>query len=141
MARRLIRRALAVAIAVIALVGLASCTNTSAPKAAAGLTTRNVTAGDVKISITPLRVDGTGASFRVGFETHSGALDLNVARNATLTVDGAPWGNAAWSGDGPGGHHRSGTLTFVASGPARGAAHLDITGFGAPVTASWQLGP
>ena len=38
-----------------------------------------------------------------------------------------------------GGHHREGTLTFSAAGPANGDAVLTIEGLDEPATARWAL--
>lgn len=104
------------------------------------LATRTVEAGAVTVKIDPVRLDAAGAEFKVSFDTHSVNLDFDVARNATLTVAGAPWAGATWSGDGPSGHHRTGTIRFGPSGPAEGAAVLSLGGLPAPVTATWTLG-
>ena len=142
---------------VVALLGLAlfavacgsdSTTSSSPPSseqptqvpAPAGLASKTVEAGAVTVKIDPVRVDATGAEFKVAFDTHSVNLDFDVARTATLTVAGAPWPGATWSGDGPDGHHRAGTIRFGPGGPAQGAAVLSLGGLPAPVTASWTLG-
>lgn len=150
------RRVLTAVAAGIGLVVLASCASgratkgastpagaTTAPGQAApvpALATKTVDAGAVTVKIDPVRIDTGGAEFTVSFDTHSVALDLDVARNATLTVAGTPWGGATWSGDGPGGHHRTGTLRFAAAGAAQGSAVLSIGGLPGPVTATWALG-
>ena len=113
--------------------------STDAP-ARSAMGTKTVEAGAVIVKIDPVRLDATGAEFKVSFDTHSVTLDFDVARNATLTVAGAPWPGAAWSGDGPDGHHREGTIRFGAGGPAQGAAVLGLGGLPAPVTATWTLG-
>lgn len=112
--------------------------STEAP-ASSPLSSKTVEAGAVTVKIDPVRVDAVGAEFKVSFDTHSVDLDFDVARNATLTVAGAPWPGATWSGDGPDGHHRSGTIRFGASGPAQGSAVLSLGGLPAPVTATWTL--
>lgn len=73
-------------------------------------------------------------------DTHSVEPDADLAASAVLEVDGVGWPVVEWSGDGPGGHHRSGELRFDSGGPARGAARLTITGFADPVEVSWDLG-
>lgn len=118
---------------------LAACGSDDPPVAAAGLDTRTVTIGEVEVTITPTRVDDTGASFAVVFDTHSVDLDLDVADTVTLTVDGKAWTDPTWDGAGPGGHHREGTLTFTAAGPANGDAVLTIEGLDEPATAQWAL--
>ena len=109
-------------------------------RGATALATRTVPAGEVTVKVEPRQVDATGAVFKVTFDTHSEALDLDVARGATLVVGGVAWPVAGWSGDGPGGHHREGELRFSAGGPATGAAMLTISGLSKPVTATWDAG-
>ena len=114
--------------------------STQPPAAAPALATRTVEAGAVTVKIDPVRIDASGAEFKVAFDTHSVDLDFDVARNATLTVADTPWTGASWSGDGPSGHHRAGTVRFAAAGPAQGAAVLNLGGLPGPVTATWTLG-
>lgn len=118
---------------------LAACGSDDAPVAATGLDTQTVTVGEVEVTITPTRVDDTGAAFAVAFDTHSVDLDLDIADTATLTVDGRAWNDPTWDGTGPGGHHREGTLTFTAASPATGDAVLTIEGLDEPATARWAL--
>lgn len=114
--------------------------SSSTAKAAAGLEARTIEAGAVTVKIEPRRVDAAGAEFSVTFDTHSGDLGLDVARNAHLVVAGSQWTGSTWSGDGPGGHHRAGTLRFTSGGSATGTAELHLSGLPAPVSASWTLG-
>ena len=118
---------------------LAACGSDDPPVAATGLDTQTVTVGEVEVTITPTRVDDTGAAFAVAFDTHSVDLDLDIANTATLTVDGTAWIDPAWDGTGPGGHHREGILTFTVAGPATGDAVLTIEGLDDPATARWAL--
>lgn len=120
-------------------VALAACGTDDPPVAAAGLETRTVTVGEVEVTITPTRFDDAGASFAVEFDTHSVDLDFDVDDAATLTVEGKAWTDPAWDGTNPGGHHREGTLTFTAAGPANGDAVLTIEGLDEPATARWVL--
>ena len=101
---------------------------------------RTVEAGEVTVKVEPRRIDATGAEFAVSFDTHSVDLGFDVARNAHLTVGGAAWPAAAWSGSAAGGHHREGTLRFDAAGAPAGTATLHLTGLPQPATASWTLG-
>ena len=119
----------------------AACTNGSAAKPATGLDKRTTTIGDLEVTVTPTQLDGNGAAFTIAFDTHTGAPTIDVAANAALTVDGAQWTTPTWSGDGPGGHHRAGTLRFTAAGPARDTARLAITGLDQPLELTWQLQP
>ena len=112
----------------------------STQPSAPALATKTVEAGAVTVKIDPVRIDAAGAEFKVAFDTHSVELNFDVARNATLTVAGTAWTAATWSGDGPSGHHREGTVRFAAAGPAQGAAVLNLGGLPGPVTATWTLG-
>lgn len=145
------RLLIVLAVAALALAGAACAakTKTVAPDspggqspqpAAPALATKTAEAGAVTVKIDPVRIDAAGAEFKVAFDTHSVDLDFDVARNATLTVADTPWTGATWSGDGPSGHHRAGTVRFAAAGPAQGAAVLNLGGLPGPVTATWTLG-
>jgi len=106
----------------------------------AALPARSIGAGAVAVRIQPRQIDAEGAAFQVSLDTHSFALDLDVARQAQLVVGASTWPVAGWSGDGPGGHHREGVLRFNPAGPATGTATLTIGGLPKPVVATWQLG-
>ncbi|MFQ6674556.1 MAG: hypothetical protein ACE5GH_07215 [Fidelibacterota bacterium] len=52
-------------------------------------------------------------TFAIRFTTHSGSLDFQVDRIASLDIDGREVSlPVSWSGSPPGGHHRSGDLRF-----------------------------
>ena len=124
-----------------ALALLAACGQGSAGNVpGSSLAARTVSVGGVEVTMKPVRIDSTGASFEVTFDTHSSELALDVARASQLQVGGAAWGEASWSGDPPGGHHRRGELRFRASGAARGDVRLSIVGLPGPVKAEWTLG-
>lgn len=119
---------------------LAGCGGSSGGTASSpALADRKVTIGGLSVTVTPGRIDSDGAEFKVVFDTHTGAPEIDVAANAALVVDGTPWTGAAWAGDGPGGHHREGTLSFTAAAPAEGVARLTITGLDGPLEATWNL--
>lgn len=124
-------------------VGLAADTVTSStPSVSASGTTlpaRDTTAGPVQIKITPVRLDPSGAAFIVVLDNHDIELTMDLATGGSLTVGSRAWGPATWSGDGPGGHHREGTLTFPAGGVAAGPVVLTLTGFPTPVELQWAL--
>jgi len=70
--------------------------------------TKTETWGDVTAAATP-----TEAGFELQFNTHVTELDFEVEKIATLTDDaGTDYGVGKWTGTPPGGHHRSGTLSF-----------------------------
>ena len=129
-----------VAVLSLALFAVACGSDSTTTSASSALASKTVEAGAVTVKIDPVRVDAAGAEFQVVFDTHSVNLDFDVARNATLTVAGASWPGATWSGDGPDGHHREGTIRFGPGGPAQGAAVLNLGGLPAPASATWTLG-
>lgn len=100
----------------------------------------DIAAGDVDVRIEPIRVDEAGAVFLVSLDTHSIDLDIDIAGSATLDVDGVAWGGVSWVGDPPGGHHRSGELSFEFAGPTDGRITLRIDGLPGPVVVEWDLG-
>ena len=102
------------------------------------LPARTIDAGEVTVKIQPRQLDAKGAVFEIVFDTHSADLDQDLVRQTRLTVDGISWPVAAWSGDGPGGHHREGNLRFRTGGPPTGRATLSIDGLPKPVTATWE---
>lgn len=130
------RRALIIASLLALLLAAAGCG--SANDEPGAFAQQQVEAGSITVSITPTRLDDGGASFDVVLDTHSAELDMDLT-TAVLEVDGNTWGQPRWSGDGPGGHHRSGRLDFSAAGPARGTARLTLSGFPAPVETEWDL--
>lgn len=142
------RRVLIGCMIAVAMLALAACgggsdaktASASSAGAASALETTTVEAGAVTVKIDPVRLDASGAEFKVSFDTHSVELSLDVARSSTLTVGAGQWSGASWSGDGPSGHHREGTLRFASGGPAQGDVVLTIGGLPAPVTATWTLG-
>lgn len=133
-----------VALGVAGLV-LAGCASTAAPAVSrsvasqtAAFTTRTTTSGPVSVSVTPTRLDASGASFAVRLDNHEVELDGDYAATSELRVGGTTWRSARWSGDSPGGHHRSGTLSFTPGGPVNGAVQLRIGGLPTPVLVTWE---
>ena len=144
---RVVVGVVAAAVAIAAVVAIARYAGrdnppatTSQPVASTALPARSIDAGAVAVKIQPLRLDANGATFKISFDTHSGALDVDVANEARLVVGTTPWPVSGWSGDGPGGHHREGELSFSARSAASGTATLTIDGLPQPVTATWALG-
>lgn len=125
-------------VAVLALMFVA-CSGGSTPRSTvAGLPAKRVSAGSINVTVTPRQLSSRGARVDVDLDTHSGDLGLDVARSSTLEVAGRPWRPGRWSGDGPGGHHRSGTLAFPAGGPVTGTVRLVIDGLPARVVVVWR---
>jgi hypothetical protein len=103
------------------------------------LPTKAVEVGAVTVEATPNRIDAGGARIEIVLDTHETELDINLRRESKLTVDGLRWRTTDYEGDGPGGHHREGVLTFRARGPARGLVRLVIAGFDRPARLRWRL--
>ena len=139
MRRRMTRFALLSIGVVLLAVVVAACNGGGASKSTvAGMPSKKLTAGSVEVTVTPRELNAAGARFDVAFDTHSGDLGVDVARSATLSVGGRRWSPARWSGDGPGGHHRGGTLEFPAGGSASGPVRLALSGLPTPVVAEWR---
>ena len=125
---------------VLTLVGCGSATRSNNGSATTSLADRTVEAGSVTVKLHPRQLDSDGAVFTISFDTHEIELDQDMVRQASLVVGETPWPALAWSGDGPGGHHREGELRFTAAGPAAGIATLSIDGLPEPASATWELG-
>lgn len=101
-------------------------------------------AGGVSISIEPTDVSAAATSwqFKVALDTHSGALDDDLARSAILVdAAGKQYAALGWNGDPAGGHHRSGVLRFKPLSPQPEVLELRISrsGEAAARTFRWQL--
>lgn len=69
----------------------------------------------VTVEVTPLNLPQGGSTmdFEVVFDTHSVDLGFDPVAISLLRDDaGREYPATEWQGDGPGGHHRSGTLRF-----------------------------
>lgn len=102
--------------------------------------TKTIEAGAVTVKLQPTEFGAGGALVKVSLDTHSADLGVDLATAAQLVVNGTAWPVAEWSGDGPGGHHRSGELRFTAAGTAAGTVTLTIGGLQKPVVATWTVG-
>lgn len=107
--------------------------------AARRLPTKTTEVNEITVEVSPRRVNGRGAVIAIVLDTHEGALDVDLRKRSTLTVDGTPWPVASYQGDGPGGHHREGTLRFRNAGRIAGSMRLVINGLGGTAKLSWRL--
>jgi len=74
--------------------------------------TRTDNQGGIEIAVTPQKISkGERAVFTVVFTTHTGDLNFDLIKIATLNLDGEILKPIAWDG-GSGGHHLEGALTF-----------------------------
>ena len=135
--RRRVTRPVAVVVAALV---LGACAGDTEPAATTALERRKVTVGEVTVTVTPQRVAADGAVFAVALDTHSVDLDLDIADNARLTVDGVEWTGATWDGAASGGHHREGRVRFTGgTRPVTGEVVLSLDGLDEPVVARWTL--
>ena len=93
-------------------------TNAREPQdSSGGVLTRTNDAAQVTVQVTPSAAPAPGAAltFKVALDTHSVDLDgYDLARLASLRVDGGTeFAPMLWSAS-KGGHHREGTLAFPA---------------------------
>jgi len=103
-------------------------------------TAKSVDAGGVEVVIQPDSVSEAGATFTISLNTHSVELSMDPAAIARLEVGGIEWPVDSWDGDPAGGHHRSGILSFSAAGAVEGKITIELEGFPAPISFTWQLG-
>ncbi len=126
--------ALAVALAVTGWITLSRGSGTDQ----SDLGSRTATVGAVDVNMTAVSLDADGARFRVEFDTHTVELDADLPAAAELRVDGQPSGETGlWEGDGPGGHHRAGTLSFDTQVPPGATVELRITGLPRDAVGTW----
>ncbi len=127
-----------------ALVAFLFAAASASPAAAAELTTQKNTDRGVTVDVTPQNLSA-GAStwdFKVVLDTHSGDLNDDLVKTATLLDDkGGRSVAVQWEGAGPGGHHREGVLKFKPLSPAPATIALQIkrAGEANPRTFRWQL--
>jgi hypothetical protein len=129
---------LSVVVVLVGVVGAMSSVGTATANARR-LPTRTIEAGEVTVELTPTRVDEDVAIVEIVLDTHSTELDMNLRRASSLTVDRVTWPTTRYRGDGPGGHHREGTLRFRAAGPPDGELELRVRGLPERIVATWQL--
>lgn len=116
----------------------------AAAGSASELEQKTSSAAGVTVKVTPRSVAPGAASWEFGvvLDTHSQALDDDLAKSAVLVdsrgVRHAPF---AWEGAPPGGHHREGVLRFKGLTALPDAIELQITrpGEPAPRAFRWTL--
>jgi hypothetical protein len=84
----------------------------------------------VSVEVEPIDFSlGMPVGFEISLNTHSGALDTDLAATAVLVDDkGTAYQPTGWDGSPPGGHHRSGTLFFPALGAETQSIKLTLKG-------------
>ena len=109
--------------------------------AASSLPSQSTAQGGVAVQATPRDLGGNAWEFDLAFNTHSGSLTDDPAKETVLIADGATHRPIGWQGDPPGGHHRKGVLRFKPISPRPQAVELKIQRPGESASRSfrWQL--
>ena len=108
----------------LAVVPAPAQSQTGVPPPAQSSSERGVT---VKVTPKAISPDSPRWEFRVVLDTHSGDLSDDLMKTATLlTSDGRELKPVAWTGAGPGGHHREGVLEFAVPAPWPSAIELKL---------------
>lgn len=102
-----------------------------------GSNTRTAQAGEVEVTMTAQTLNGSGAVFELALDTHAESLDLDLTSAAELRINGASGGTATWTGNGPGGHHREGTLRFATPVPSGASVELRIIRLPGEAVGTW----
>ena len=128
--RRACARRRARAAACVLALSLSALSVAPAAQAQARGATQTSSQGGVNVKVTP-KPPAPGATtwdFAVVLDTHSQELADDLTRTATLvTDDGRQLKPSAWTGAGPGGHHREGVLSFPAPDPVPGGFELRVS--------------
>lgn len=97
----------------------------------------------IKVVVTPRNLLNQAQSwdFEVTLETHTQALNDDLAKSSALIADGKRYAPLAWEGAPPGGHHRKGLLRFKTIIPQPPSVELQIrlAGETAPRSFQWLL--
>ena len=91
-------------------------------------TTRTSIERGVTVKVTPKLTASTSSEreFAVVLDTHSEDLGDDLLKTAVLIVDNRELRPTSWTGAGPGGHHREGTLKFDVGQPDSSTIELRI---------------
>jgi hypothetical protein len=108
-----------------------------------GLVSQTSNERGIKVVATPRNLSNEAQSwdFEVTLETHTQALNDDLAKSSALIADGKRYAPLAWEGAPPGGHHRKGLLRFKRIIPQPPSAELQIrlAGETAPRSFQWLL--
>lgn len=98
---------------------------------------------EIKVTATLQKIPDKAKTwdFEVILETHTKALNDDLAKSSALIADGKQYLPLGWDGAPPGGHHRKGKLSFKALAPPPASAELQIrlTGDPSPRSFKWML--
>jgi hypothetical protein len=83
---------------------------------------------EIKVTATLQKIPNEAKTwdFEVVLETHTKALNDDLAKSSVLIADGKRYLPLGWEGAPPGGHHRKGKLHFRAITPLPAAVELQI---------------
>ncbi len=98
--------------------------------------------GPVAVEVTP-NLFGQAWTFKITLTTHSGSLDEDMTKVATLTDEkGNSYTPSSWQGSPPGGHHREGDLIFPPITPKPKSITLKVATIGGIAERNflWNLG-
>jgi len=100
-------------------------------------------AREIKVVVSPknLLKQGQSWDFEVTLESHTQALNDDLAKSSALIADGKRYAPLAWQGAPPGGHHRKGMLRFKTIIPQPPSVELQIrlAGETVPRSFKWPL--
>src|SRR3989338_8053835 len=98
---------------------------------------------EIKVVVTPRNLSNQAQrwDFEVTLESHTQALNDDLAKSSALIAGGKQYAPLAWEGAPPGGHHRKGVLRFKAIVPQPPSVELQIrlAGETAPRSFLWLL--
>lgn len=98
---------------------------------------------EIKVVVTPKNLlnQAQNWDFEVTMESHTQALNDDLAKSSALIADGKRYAPLAWEGAPPGGHHRKGVLRFKAIIPQPPSVELQIrlAGEATPRSFKWLL--
>lgn len=83
---------------------------------------------EIKVTATLQKIPNAAQTwdFEVALETHTKALNDDLAKSSALIADGKQYLPLGWKGAPPGGHHRKGKLSFKAIVPPPVSVELQI---------------
>jgi len=98
---------------------------------------------EIKVTATLQKIPNEAKTwdFDVVLETHTKALNDDLAKSSLLIAEGKQYLPLGWEGAPPGGHHRKGLLRFKAVAPKPQSAELQIrlAGDTSPRSFKWLL--
>ena len=98
---------------------------------------------EIKVTATLQKIPDEAKTwdFEVALETHTKALNDDLAKSSVLIADGKQYLPLGWEGAPPGGHHRKGVLRFKAITPQPASVELQmrLAGDASPRSFKWLL--